>query len=49
MHYGSQEEDWRVQNFEERRYQYQHQQKNFIPFVKLPSFNGDNDLNIYLG
>jgi len=44
MHYGSQE-DWRVQNFEARR----HQQKMFIPFIKLPSFSGDSDPNIYLG
>ena len=51
MHYGSQkeEEDWRVQNFEAKRHQHENQQKKSIPFVKLPSFNGDNDPNIYLG
>jgi len=49
-HYGSQEEeeDWKVKFFEVRRHQ-QHQQKKSIPFVKLPSFNGDSDPNIYLG
>jgi len=51
MHYGSQEEeeDWRVQNFEARCHQHQHQQKKSIPFVKLSTFNGDSDPNIYLG
>jgi len=50
MDYGSEEEeeDWRVQNFEARR-QHHHQAKKSIPFVKLPSFNGDSDLNLYLG
>jgi len=50
MNYGSQEEekDWRVQNFEARR-QHHHQPKKSIPFDKLPSFNGDNDPNLYLG
>ena len=38
-----------MQNFEERRHQHQHQQKKSIPFVKLPSFIGDSDPNIYLG
>ena len=42
MHYGSQEEeeeDWRMQNYEVRLH---HQQpKKTLPFVKLPSFNGD--------
>jgi len=49
MHYESHEdeEDWRVQNFEAR---YHHQQpKKTLPFVKLPSFNGDSDPNVYLG
>ena len=36
-----------MQNFEVRRH---HQQlKKTLPFVKLPSFNGDSDLNVYLG
>ena len=35
--------------FKERCHQHQYQQKKFIPFVKLPSFNGDSDPNIYLG
>jgi len=48
MQYGSQEEeDWRVQNYEARRH-YQ-QPKKTLPFVKLPSFNGDNDPNVFLG
>jgi len=48
MHYGSQkEEDMRVQNIDDR---HQHQQpQKTLPFVKIPSFNGDSDLNIYLG
>jgi len=50
MHYGSQdeeEEDWWMQNFEAWRH---HQQpKKTLPFVKLPSFNGDSDPNVYLG
>ena len=47
MHYGSQEEeDWRVQNNEPR---FHHQQpKKTLPFVKLPSFNGDSYPNVYL-
>ncbi|XP_068486692.1 uncharacterized protein [Phaseolus vulgaris] len=51
MEYGSQEEDdWRIQNFEARHHHHQHQQpKKTMPFIKLPSFNGDNDPNIYLG
>jgi len=50
MHYGSQEEeqDWRVHNFEERCHQHQHQPKNSFPFVKLPSFSGKSDPNVYL-
>jgi len=50
MHYGSQEEDqdWRVHNFEERRHQHPPPKPSF-PFVKLPSFSGDSDLNVYLG
>jgi len=48
MHYGSKKEgDWRVKNFEARRH---HQQpKKTLPFVKLPSFNGNSDPNVYLG
>jgi len=47
MNYGCQEEeDWRVQNYEARRH---HQQlKKTLPFVKLPSFNGDSNPNVYL-
>jgi len=51
MHYGSQEEDeeeWRVQNFEARCHRH-HQLKQSMPFVNLPSFNGDSDPNVYLG
>jgi len=49
-HYGSQEEDqdWRVHNFEERHHQ-QPLPKPSFPFVKLPSFSGDSDPNVYLG
>jgi len=50
-HYESQEEDdeeWREHNYEDRRHHHQ-QYKKTIPFVKLPSFNGDSDPNLYLG
>ena len=49
-HYGSQEEDqdWRVHNFEERHHQHP-PPKPYFPFIKLPSFNGENDPNVYLG
>jgi len=40
MHYGSQEQDWRVHNFGERRHQHQQQPNNSFHFVKLPSFSG---------
>jgi len=51
MHYRSQEEeqDWRAHNFEERRHQHKHQPKNSFPCVKLPSFSGKSDPNVYLG
>jgi len=50
MHYGSQEDDqdWRVNHFEERRHQHQSPQPYFL-FVKLPSFIGESDPNFYLG
>jgi len=48
MHYGSQEQDWTVHNFEEGHHQHQQQPKNSFHFVKLPSFSGDNDPNLYL-
>jgi len=36
-----------MQNYEARRH---HQQpKKILPFVKLPSSNGDSDPNVYLG
>ena len=46
--YGSQEEEeeWRLNNFEERR---QHVAKMSLPYVKIPSFSGEGDPNIYLG
>ena len=50
-YYGSEEkeeEEWRVQNVENRRHQYQPPKTSF-PFVKLPSFSGESDLNLYLG
>jgi len=39
------ETEWRRQNYEDR-----HQQvaKPYLPFVKLPSFSGDSDPNVYL-
>jgi len=46
--YGSQEEEeeWRLKIFEERR---QHVSKISLPYVKIPSFSGEGDPNIYLG
>jgi len=46
--YGSQEEEeeWRLNNFEERR---RHVSKIYLPYVKIPSFSGEGDPNIYLG
>jgi len=50
MHYGCKEEeqDWRVHNYEERRHQHKPLKISF-PFVKLPSFNGESDPDMYLG
>jgi len=50
MHYWSQEkdQDWRVHNFEEWHHQHP-PPKNYFPFVKLHSFSGDSDPNVYLG
>ena len=48
--YESQEEDqdWRMHHFEERRHQHQSSKPSF-PFIKLPSFSGESDPNVYLG
>jgi len=35
-----------MHNFEDRR---QHVAKPYLPFVKLPSFSGEGDPNVYLG
>jgi len=50
MHHGSQkeEENWRVQNYEVRRH-HQQPKKTYFPFVKLPSFSGESNPNLYLG
>jgi len=37
-----------VQNYEARHH-HRHQPKNSFPFVKLPSFSGESDPNVYLG
>jgi len=49
-HYGSQEEEqeWRMHQYGERRHPHQPSKPSF-PFIKLPSFNGENDPNVYLG
>ena len=50
IHYGNQEEedgDWRMQHYGERRH-HQHN-KSQMPNVKLPSFSGNCDPNVYLG
>nr|AFN88195.1 phytoalexin-deficient 4-2 protein [Phaseolus vulgaris] len=46
--YGHHEEpEWRRHhNFEDRR---QNVAKPYLPYVKLPTFNGDGDPNVYLG
>jgi len=48
QNYGSQEEEdeWRMHHFNDRR---QHVAKLSLPFVKIPSFSGEGDPNIYLG
>jgi len=49
-HYGSQEEEqeWRMHQYDERRHPHQ-PSKFYFPFIKLPSFNGESDPNVYLG
>jgi len=37
-----------VHQFEERRHQHQPYKPSFA-YVKLPSFNGESDPNVYLG
>ena len=48
QNYGSQEEEdeWRMHHFDDRC---QHVAKPSLPFVKIPSFSGEGDPNIYLG
>jgi len=49
MHYASEEEEnWRVKNVGTRCHQHQLPKSSF-PFVKLPSFNGESDPNVYFG
>jgi len=49
--YGSHEEneDWRLNQFEERRQHPHHAPKISLSYVKLSSFSGEGDPNIYLG
>jgi len=49
--YGShkEEEDWRLNHFEERRQHLHLAPKISLSYVKIPSFSGDGDRNIYLG
>jgi len=49
--YGSheEEEDWRLNQFEERLQHPHHAPKLSLPYVKIPSFSGEGDPNIYLG
>ena len=37
-----------MHHFEERRHQHP-PSKPFFPFIKLPSFSGESDPNVYLG
>jgi len=48
QNYGRHEEEdeWRMHHFDDRR---QHVAKPSLPFVKIPSFSGESDPNIYLG
>jgi len=48
QNYGSHEEEdgWRMHHVDDRR---QNVAKRSLPFVKIPSFSGDGDPNIYLG
>jgi len=48
MHYGSQEHDLQVHNFNKRHHQHQQQLQHSFNFVKLPSFSGHNDPTLYL-
>ena len=43
------DEDWRMNQFDERHQHQHHPSKISFPYVKLPSFSGENDPNIYLG
>jgi len=45
-HGYDEEIEWRRQHYEDRR---QYMAKPYFPFVKLPSFSGDGDPNVYLG
>jgi len=49
-HYDSQEEEqeWRMHQYDERRHPHQPSKPSFA-FIKLPSFNGESDPNVYLG
>jgi len=49
--YGSheEEEDWRLNHFEERHQHPHHAPKISLPYVKIHSFSGEGDPNIYLG
>jgi len=49
--YGSHEEDedWRMNQFDERCQHQHHPSKISFPYVKLPSFSGESDPNLYLG
>jgi len=48
QNYGSheKEDEWRMHLIDDRR---QYVAKPSLPFVKIPSFSGEGDLNIYLG
>jgi len=48
-HYDNQEEEekWRMHHYDERCHHHQPSKPSF-PFIKLPSFNGESDPNVYL-
>ena len=48
MHYGSQEHDWQVHNFDKRHHQHQQKPQHSFDFLKLPSFGGSNDPTLCL-
>jgi len=45
---AEEDEEWRLNQFDERCQHKHHAPKISLPYVKLPSFSGEGDSNIYL-